>query len=70
MELKELEKFLHSETIPILKNKVGFLEIIRKQHYENINSNLYAHFLSCEISEIRSLFLDSLLSLISEKANK
>ena len=70
MELKKLEEFLRTETIPVIKNKIGFLEIIRKQHYENINSNLYAHFLSCGINEIRSLFLDSLLSLISEKANK
>lgn len=70
MNLQELGVFLDNETIPVTKNKIGFLEIIRKQHYENINSNLYAHFLSCGIAEVRSLFFDTLLSLIVEKTGK
>ena len=70
MNLKTLEDFLNRETIPVTKNKIGFLEIIRKQHYENINSNLYAHFLSCDIEEVRSLFLDTLLLIIHEKTGK
>ncbi|WP_163411223.1 PDDEXK-like family protein [Flavobacterium ajazii] len=70
MNLKSLEDFLINKTIPIVKNKIGFLEIIRKQHYENINSNLYAHFLSSEITEVRSLFLEALLLLIIEKTGK
>jgi hypothetical protein len=70
MDLQELGLFLNQKTIPVTKNKIGFLEIIRKQHYENINSNIYAHFLSCDIAQVRSLFMDSLLSIISEKAAK
>jgi hypothetical protein len=70
MDLQELGLFLDQKTIPVTKNKIGFLEIIRKQHYENINSNIYAHFLSCDIAQVRSLFFDSLLSLISEKTGK
>lgn len=70
MNLQELEAFLENETIPVTKNKIGFLEIIRKQHYENINSNLYAHFLSCDVAEVRSLFFDALLSLITVKTGK
>ena len=70
MDLNNLKCFLESETIPVIKNKIGFLEIIRKQHYETINSNIYAHFLSCDIDEVRSLFLDALLSIIYDKSKK
>lgn len=70
MDLNNLKYFLESETIPVTKNKFGFLEIIRKQHYETINSNLYAHFLSCEIDAVRALFLDALLALIYQKSKK
>lgn len=70
MNLLELEAFLEQNTIPVTKNKIGFLEIIRKQHYENINSNIYAHFLSSDFEEVRSLFLETLLSLIVQKTSK
>lgn len=70
MNLKALEDFLTNHNIPISKQKNGFLEIIKKQHHENINSNIYAHFLSSDMPEVRSLFLETLLSLISEKTGK
>ena len=70
MSLETLENFLNNAAIPISRNKMGFLEIIRKQHYENINSNVYAHFLGSEIPEVRSLFLDILLLLVAEKTGK
>ena len=69
-DLQILGEFLDQNAIPVTKDKIGFLEIIRKQHYENINSNLYAHFLSCDLPKVRSLFFDSLLSMIAEKTGK
>jgi hypothetical protein len=70
MSYNELNIFLDHANIPVAKQKVGFLEIIGKQHHENINSALYAHFLSCGNTELQTLFLDSLLYLIHEKTDK
>lgn len=70
MLTEELKQFLDISSIPIIKQKIGFLEIIGKQHHENINSALYAHFLNCGNPELQALFLDSLLYLIHEKIYK
>lgn len=70
MDYQKLQDFLSDQTIPIAKNKIGFLEMIRKQHNENINSNLYTHFLGSDIPEVRSLFMDTLLLLVTEKTGK
>ncbi|RYH72160.1 hypothetical protein EVU94_13915 [Flavobacteriaceae bacterium 144Ye] len=66
----QLQTFLNQNEIPTVKQNVGFLEIINKSHNETINSNLYAHFLSCKINPIKHAFLDALLDLIEEKASK
>ncbi|MES2588842.1 MAG: PD-(D/E)XK nuclease family protein [Bacteroidota bacterium] len=56
--------------IPVSKNHTGFLELIKKQYHENINSNIYAHFLNSSQSEVSSLFLNALLDLIEIKSPK
>lgn len=48
----------------------GFLEISGMAHYENVNSRIYAHFLSSENDGIRLTFLSTLLELIEEKSGK
>lgn len=70
MLTEKMKQFLDNSSIPTIKQKVGFLEIIGKQHHENINSALYAHFLNCGNPELQALFLDSLLYLIHEKTDK
>lgn len=70
MQTEELKSFLSKTIIPVAHQKIGFLEIIGKQHHETINSALYAHFLSCGQQELETLFLDSLLFLVHKKANK
>lgn len=66
----ELLAFLQNAEIPRSEYKIGFLEMIRKQHHENINSNLYAHFINTPNEEISSLFMDCLLDLIEQKSGK
>lgn len=66
----ELEEFLQANPIPTIKSHQGFLEIIRKSHNETINSNLYAYFLTCNEQGVKGVFLEALLSLISEKSKK
>jgi hypothetical protein len=70
MSFTELNVFLKEANIPAAKRKIGFLEIIGKQHHENINSALYAHFLNCGNTELQALFLDPLLYIVHEKTNK
>lgn len=70
MNLAQLQTFLNQNEIPVVKQQVGFLEIIKKSHSETVNSAIYAHFLSCDISLIKYAFLDTLISLIEEKTNK
>ncbi|MBR9859987.1 PD-(D/E)XK nuclease family protein [bacterium] len=62
-ELNELLKL----KIPINDNpEDGFLEIIRKSHRENINSNIYAYFLDADNNEgLAQLFIESLISVIN-----
>lgn len=53
------------------KHSVGFLEIAGMAHYENVNSRIYAYFLSQESNpEIANCFLSALLQLIEEKYGK
>lgn len=66
----ELSHFLNNTKIPIVKEDIGFLEIIKKPHNETINSNIYAHFLSCDDSIITEAFLSALLDLINAKTNR
>lgn len=70
MNLEKLQTFLNINEIPTEKQKTGFLELIKKSHNETINSNIYAHFLSCKINVIKYAFLDALISIIEEKTNK
>ena len=44
--------------------------MIKKQYHENINSNIYAHFLNVPNEEISGLLLNSLLDLILTKSGK
>ena len=70
MNLEELQEFLNENDIPTVKQQIGFLELIKKAHNETINSNIYAHFLSCKINTIKHAFLDALTSIIEEKTAK
>jgi len=70
MNLIEIERFLNNHEIPVSKETIGFLEIIGKQHHENINSVLYAHFINCANEEVKRLFLDTLLELVNHKSKK
>ncbi|WP_282032217.1 hypothetical protein [Winogradskyella eximia] len=69
-KLNQLQTFLNQNDIPTVKQQIGFLELIRKSHNETINSNIYAHFLSCKINAIKYAFLDALISIIEKKTNK
>ncbi|MCL7752449.1 PD-(D/E)XK nuclease family protein [Polaribacter sp. Z022] len=70
MEYSDLSNFFNENEIPIEEQKLGFLEIIKKAHNETINSNIYAHFLSCEDDEIKYVFLRALLEIIETKSEK
>ncbi|KGK30527.1 hypothetical protein [Cellulophaga sp. E6(2014)] len=70
IDLDKLQSFLSQNEIPTVKQQIGFLELIKKPHNETINSNIYAHFLSCNINIIKHAFLDALTSIIEEKTNK
>jgi hypothetical protein len=52
------------------KNSVGFLEIIKKQYNETINSAIYAHFVNSDEKQVSELFLNSLVELIDEKTGR
>lgn len=52
------------------KQPIGFLEIIKKQYHENINSSIYAHFINCEEKAVSEMFMDALTDLIEEKTNR
>lgn len=70
MLYEKLHTFLATTEIPVVTPKIGFLEIIGKQHHENINSALYAHFINTDEDGIRDVFLQTLLELIKKKAKK
>ena len=71
IEIDELKEFLSkNKNIPTVKTHFGFLEMIKKQHNENINSNLYAFFLACEDNHIKNVFIESLLDLVNQKSSK
>jgi len=69
-ELEQLQTFINQTRIPTIKQQIGFLELIKKAHNETINSNIYAHFLSCKFNAIQHAFLDALTSIIKEKTSK
>lgn len=70
MSEEGLSEFLNKSNIPIIKEDIGFLEIIKKPHNETINSNIYAHFLSCNDNTITEAFLSALLELITDRTNR
>ena len=70
MSYKRLHTFLATTEIPVVAPQIGFLEIIGKQHHENINSALYAHFINADEEGISDVFLQTLLELIKKKTNK
>lgn len=68
VDYNSLMDFLkESNEIPVVNEHVGFLDVIRKTTNETINSNIYAHFLSCDEDEIKHAFLDALIAIIKEK---
>lgn len=67
--MEDLTTFL-TLNIPVSKPHTGFLELIKKQYHENINSTIYVQFLNAPISEVRDLFLNALLEIISQKCDK
>lgn len=70
MSLAVLHTFLNADPIPHTKRHLGFLEIIGKQHHENINSSIYAHFINASNEHVRNLFLESLTDLVELKSGK
>lgn len=70
MSFEPLHSFLTSTEIPHSEQRFGFLEIIGKQHHENINSAIYAHFINSDQPGIKDVFLEALLNLIHEKGQK
>lgn len=68
IDYNSLKEFLNeSDEIPVVNEHIGFLDVIRKTTNETINSNIYAHFLSCNDDEIKYAFLNALLAIITEK---
>ena len=68
VDFNHLKNFLKmSDKIPIVNEHVGFLDIIKKTTNETINSNIYAHFLSCDEEEIKQAFLDALIFIVNDK---
>lgn len=70
MDINTLKTFIDTHPIPVSVNSDGFLEIIRKQHHENINSSIYAHFINCSEEAVSSAFIGALVKLIKEKSGK
>ena len=70
MEFSELELFLTKTHIPTVQSNIGFLEIIRKQHHENINSSIYAHFINSHDEGVKSVFSEALFEIIEKKTDK
>lgn len=68
--MTNLQTFFDEHTVPCSIRSTGFLEMIDKQHHENINSALYAHFLNSSHEEVKGLFIDSLFELIERKSKK
>jgi hypothetical protein len=69
-EYDTLESFLEKSEIPVIQNPIGFLEIIKKQYHENINSSVYAHFINCSHQQVKELFLNALIEIIEKKSDK
>lgn len=68
--MTELYSFLSFDIPESQKQPIGFLEIIKKQYHENINSSIYAHFINCEEKAVSELFMDALTDLIEEKTKR
>ena len=70
-DIENLHKLL-TLSIPKLDDvENGFLEIINKPHHENIVSNFYAYYLDKRNkTKFSSIFLDSLIELISQRTDK
>lgn len=72
MELKELQSFIKSSTIPVIREKATtFLGISKQPHYENVWSNIYAFFFKVSGEHhLKDLFIKSLVQLINKKVNQ
>lgn len=70
MNLTSLSKFLQETIFPNNQERIGFLELIKKQTNETINSQIYAYFLGCKIPEIRDAFMDGLMSILDNRVDK
>ena len=68
--MTELYSLLTLDIPESQKPPVGFLEIIKKQYHENINSSIYAHFINCEEKAVSDLFLGALTELIEDKTER
>ncbi|NHM08046.1 PD-(D/E)XK nuclease family protein [Flavobacterium sp. CYK-4] len=70
MNLQALATLVDQGRIPRIERRIGFLEVINKAHHENINSAVYAHFLSCGIPGVETLFRDTLTDLVYSRTQK
>lgn len=66
----QIIQFLTLDVPKPQKEAIGFLELIKKQYHENINSSVYAYFINCQEKAVSDLFLNALRELILEKSEK
>ncbi len=68
MDLQELQSFIDNGIIEVKQPETTIFDIAGFPHYENVNSNVYAHFLNPnEAHGLGTLFLDALQSLIGTR---
>jgi hypothetical protein len=69
MNLKKLESFIKSTSIPAIKKRpTTFLGISKQPHYENVWSKIYAFFFKVSGEHhLNDLFIKSLVQLIGQK---
>ena len=72
MNLKELQVFLDTTSIPkIKKAPKTFLGIAKQPHYENVLSNIYAFYFNvAEEHGMQDLFISSLVEIIRDSKKK
>ncbi len=64
---KELEAILKLKIPKTIKRPIGFLEIAKIAHHENIISSIYSYFLNSKNKELANVFKDALTSVINSK---
>lgn len=72
MNIEKLEEFLKKTNIPKIKSQQKtFLGIAKQPHYENVISNIYSfYFNPIEDHQLGSLFIDTFITLISDKTDE